>query len=171
MKKILAIALSLVMLCSLSVAFAADTLTAAGNKSSDITLTYTAQTASTKVISVDIAWDDVAVAYNGGAQGTWTADHTYTGSTAASWTDDKATVTVTNHSNIAVSAKAEYTKTDEAITGTIAGEATRNLDAGVVNQKDNADKETFELTLSGTPTATTASQVVGSLKITIAEVA
>ena len=89
--------------------FAADGVGEGGSDSADVTGTYAEGTSSIPVYSVDIAWEGLSFTYNGGNEGTWNPDtHQYDGSTEPGWADDEGVITITNHSNVAVTALSTY---------------------------------------------------------------
>lgn len=181
MKKILSLVLALALVMSLSVtAFAAETATSTGGDST-ITVkgTYNG-TASSETVSVDIAWDAMSFTYNAASQGTWVpGDHSYSGAAAESWSATGNTITVTNHSNVAVTASFAFAK-DSAVTTELTGSftygdktATENavtLAAGVVNGYDSADKVVATLAMNGSlPADWTAGNTIGTVTVTIAK--
>ena len=83
-----------------------------GNKSATITPSGTVGGSSivTDVVSVDILWDAMEFVYTPSSRGEWDPDsYTYVGGTAASWTSTTNTITVTNHSNVGVTAAFRFT--------------------------------------------------------------
>ena len=109
MKKIFALILAVMMIATMSVtAFAAelDADKVTGDKSKDVTAYYVAGQSTGPVYMVDIAWGSMEFTYTAASEGTWNPEsHTYDGVTAAGWTyaENANKVTVTNHSNAAVS--------------------------------------------------------------------
>ena len=62
------------------------------------------------VVSVDINWGAMEFTYN---KGTWDpVNHEYVNSTGEAWTAEGNTITVTNHSNVDVTASFEFVKAD-----------------------------------------------------------
>ncbi|MCD7768556.1 MAG: hypothetical protein LUH36_00330, partial [Oscillospiraceae bacterium] len=115
------LAIALVFALS-TTAFAAVT-ESGGSDSATVYATYAAGSAAQTVYSVDIAWGSMEFTYTGATEGAWnTGDHTYTGGTSAAWSCENGVnvVTVTNHSNVPISAALDYeSKADFAsITGT-----------------------------------------------------
>ena len=83
-----------------------------GNNSATITPSGTVGGSSvvTDVVSVDILWDAMEFVYTPSSRGEWDPDsYTYVGGTAASWTSTTNTITVTNHSNVGVTAAFRFT--------------------------------------------------------------
>lgn len=77
----------------------------AGAHTMDVQGKYQAGAAAVDIISVDIQWVGLEFTYTAGNAGTWNpAEHIYTDGTEGSWNDEKGSITVTNHSNVAVTA-------------------------------------------------------------------
>lgn len=101
-------------------------LSTPSNTKIPVTGTYQSNDSSVPVYSVDIAWGDMAFTYSAGGGTLWNpATHTYTQSTEpAGWRYSPATdtslagnqITLTNHSNAAVSYTATF-----ALSDTLAG--------------------------------------------------
>lgn len=110
MKKILSLLLTLIMVIGLSVtSYAADGIISGGTDSANVTGTYSSQ-ATVKVYSVDIAWEDLDFTYNGAFKGNWNPEkHEYEDGTTAGWAAGNGTITVTNHSNTAITVTPTYT--------------------------------------------------------------
>ena len=108
MKKIIALALSLIMVLSLSVsAFAAEVEAAGGTDKSDVTAKYQEGSAAVDTYSVVIAWENFAFTYTAG-QKTWNPDdHSLTDGASGGWSE-AGVITVTNHSNVKITATATY---------------------------------------------------------------
>ena len=145
--------------------------------SQDVKVTYTENPGVEKVYSVDVAWNGMeGFAYTGSADAKWDpSTHTYDDATGGSWTPATGTVTVTNHSNAAVTAAASYQAGTNytGITGTFTGsnedgqQTSEELATGVGRTYDTADSETFTLTLSGDNDINTAT--VGTATVTITQ--
>jgi len=114
MKKILSVAsvfaLILAMILNLSLsAFAATNTTGSGNTTIDVNAIYTNGVSTPDVISVDIAWGEMQFTYNVNGTKNWDAsNHQYVDNISKSWTAKGNTVTVTNHSNVAIKAELSF---------------------------------------------------------------
>lgn len=160
MKKLISLLLALVMVMGLATtAFAAETETTLNKDNGyayDIPVTgeYINELKSDEIISVDVEWGSMDFTYAATQQGTWNPKtHAYDNATEeAAWVNDTTSdITVTNHSNVDVTASFKFDA--ETSYSTVTGSFTQNsvdLDAGVVNKKDEADKETVTFTIGGT---------------------
>ena len=170
MKKIIALALSLIMVLSLSVsAFAAEVEAAGGTDKSDVKATYAEGSTAADTYSVVIAWENMAFTYTAG-QKTWNPDdHSLTDGASGTWST-AGVITVTNHSNVKITASAAYAKEasyEGAATFTCG--AAINLDAPEVDS-DYADAPSNTITV--TPGGTleddwTANAKIGTVTVTI----
>jgi hypothetical protein len=175
MKKILTLAVAILMVCALSVGTFAAThtdLTTEKKDSETITVTVTNApddgSAAAVVYKVDVAWSEMTMAYKftGSTQGaTWnpgthkyeTVDGSTTTVIDGAWTDDAAKVTVTNHSNNKVTAAVELGSSDYGVTFAVVGEASATLDDAAVvayGAYDSAPFKVFSIQASGTPDIT-----------------
>lgn len=150
MKKLLATALVLVLMLSLAAtAFAVGD---GGSEEQPVTVIVD-QSNVTTVYSVDIVWESLNFTYKLGA-GTWDPNsHTVTGG-SPQWDKTSAGITVTNHSNAAVSISAAFTSGTTAsknnVKATLANH-TFSLDAGQLNQHATADNDRITVSVEGTP--------------------
>lgn len=106
---------------------------------------------ATKILSVDVAWTSMNFRYAAQQQGTWQPDsHTYEGATTeAGWVNDSATITVNNHSNMAVTASLSYTPgTVTTVTGDF-GKKTMELETAEDTDKDNPPTDSTTFTVDG----------------------
>ena len=174
MKKALTYIIAFSLLFSMSVTASAtgtpETVGQNGSKEIDVTATYSTTSHTPNVYSVDIEWSSLNFTYTQKNTKIWNAEnHSYSTTTKGEWDKTTATITVTNHSNIAVNTEVEYT----AVAGTgIRGVVTNSsavLDAGEVGNYDGADSNTTTLTISGTPkdNATSETVKIGTVKVTI----
>lgn len=171
MKKVFALLLTLALIASLTVATLASTGSAAGqNTSKDLAVDYKEMVSSgSKVYSVDIAWSAVAFAYDAGNQGAWNPDdHTFSTPSDAQWTVDTINVTITNHSNAAVTATVAVIDGDTADGLTVTCDnGPQTLAAGEEGNYEGAANATFALTIDGVPTGAIAK--VATATVTIAD--
>ena len=174
MKKLIATALALTMTLSLSTtALAAGNVDGAGVGSQDpidVTAKYNNSTADPIVYSVDLTWDDMTFTYNESGTRTWDPDtHTYTDTTSAGWDKITAAVTATNHSNVQVTVKFDYTP--QGATGVKASMSKDSfqLAAGVENKPNEAATDSSILTITGTPnnSVTAEGVTIGTITVTI----
>ena len=166
MKKFFALALALVLTCTLAVTCFAATTAGTG----DVKATYVAGTTSAVVYDVDVSFGDMAFTYTAASQGTWDPDtHTYKNIADATWTvgENQNKITVTNHSNAAVAVTVSYAKATgfDGITGTVTN-GSFNLATAVGTAKENAPTNTATLNLSGDLAAGTTAATVGTLTVT-----
>ena len=149
MKKIIAIALSLILVLSLSVtAFAASPIVSTEGSDEGIAKgTYEAGSVAAAVYSVDVAWDGLtSFVYMDTVEGTWLPEsHTYDGFVEAHW-EGEATVTVTNHSNVDVTVGVAVAPEDGFAFDKENSADDYVLTAGVEGDKENADNLTVTIT-------------------------
>lgn len=175
MKKIFALLLCIAVFASVSVtSFAASTsidgegspnpATGLGNGEYSITVNadYIGGSGG-DVVSVDVQWDAMTFTYQEVTLGTWNpGSHSYIGTVDGGWSDNKPSITVTNHSNVDVTADFSfatgyssgiigtfYSKSGETYTALQSSEQTFDLAAGEVGKKDEADAKTFYFGIGG----------------------
>ena len=172
MKKIVSLILALAMVMSLSVtAFAAEGVTNGGTDTSDVKGTYSS-TATVTVYSVDIAWEGLSFTYNGAFEGNWNPEtHEYEDATAAGWAAGNGTITVTNHSNTAITATPSYTAKNGYETAGVSFSTSALNVATADNGVDGAAGSAVTGTITVTPTGSlpegTEDAVIGTITITI----
>lgn len=170
MKKFFTTSLAVAMAAATlgTTAFAADagskTLNSTNGYSHTIDVygTYTSYQESAEIISVDVEWEAMSFTYAEEQQGTWNpSTHEYDNDTEeAGWVDNSADITVTNHSNVDVTATfsfaAEDAYNDVSGTNYVTGEFKNvdensyvELNAGVENKKDKADSKTVTFEIGG----------------------
>lgn len=174
MKKLIATALALTMTLSLS-----TTALAAGNVNGavvgpqepiDVTAKYNDSTADPIVYSVDLKWDDMTFTYNESGTRTWDPDtHTYTDTTSAGWDKISAAVTATNHSNVQVTVKFDYTPQGATGVNASMSKDSFQLAAGVENKPNEAATNSSNLMIAGTPnnSVTAEGVTIGTITVTI----
>ena len=172
MKKILTLILALTLVMSLSVTAFAATNDGSQNTTIDVNALYSDGVSTPEVISVNVEWGAMSFTYSVSGTKQWDATkHEYTTNSNAAWTATGNTVTVTNHSNIAV--KAELAFTADTAYNTVTGsfdKATLLLDSGDGLTYANADKDTATLTLAGTLADTVkTSTKVGTITVSISK--
>lgn len=182
MKKIIAAILAVMMIAAMSTtAFAAEgtgTLKEGENsKSIDVTAKYTEGLDTVNTVSANISWGAMEFTYHVGGTKTWNPEtHKYdVTDTSGEWKVEGNTVTVENHSDIAIKVNFAYAKAEgfDGITGTLTV-AEDTLDAHPMAADPTstaaADKVETELTLSGTLANTVTNFTkVGTITVTIGE--
>lgn len=166
MKKICAILLAAVLLVSLTAVFAATTLTEAGSDKADINILVKQGTESTKIINVEVTWENLSFEYTTGGR-TWKpATHTFEYE-EGSWnkTEIANALTVKNHSNQALTAKLEIAACeDTAITFTGADTEARTLNSAVGTAVEDAPSESWTIGIGGKPTIDAGSSAMPTIK-------
>ena len=160
MKKILAMALALVMTFGLSVnalAVEPDELTtteAPYNVSTGtVSVTVNEGVDAGIVYSVTVEWTDTEVIYQKAGEGRWNPEtHAYDNATQDGWTNNTAAVKVTNHSNAAVDAVVENSVNNTGVSYEL-DPAEFNLATAENTEVEEAPSQTVTITAEGTPTA------------------
>lgn len=181
MKKVIAFIMTLALaisLCSVS-AFAAEINTAGGSTSTNVTGTYQAGSAASTVYKVDITWGAMEFTYTDASEGVWNpATHAFDGSSVAQWAPDVTDgnkITVTNHSNAAVTATLSFSAgaSYAGITGSFtetsgtANDGVLSLATAVGTTVANAPKAEAKLNLSGALASGTTDEVIGTVTVTL----
>ena len=157
MKKLIATALALTMVLSLSTtALAAGNVDGAGvgpQDPIDVTAKYNDGVTEPAVYSVDLAWEDMTFTYNESGTRTFTA-----------------AVTATNHSNAQVTVKFDYTPQGATGVNASMSKDSFKLAAGVENKPNEAATDSSILTITGTPnnSVTAEGVTIGTITVTIA---
>ncbi len=142
--------------------------------SADVKADYQAGTPEKAVYNVDITWGSLEFTYTDSSKGTWNpTTHKYDGAEGAEWTWETGAneITVTNHSNTAVTATATYTpKSGYESVSLIFDKGTVNLgtaDNGAVGGAGTPTSDTITVTPSGTLKESKTRAVIGTITITI----
>ena len=164
MKKIIAIALALVLTCALAVTCFAALETP---KTGDVTATYKAPDAAGIVYKVDVAFTAMSFTYTPEGNGTWdTTEHEYVEKAAAKW-EGTGTITVTNHSNAAFNVAISYEAAEgfEAATANFS-KTNFTLDSAATNNEATTDNAT--LTMGGSlPASATTATTIGTVTVAL----
>ena len=148
MKKLFSTMLALAMLAAapLTVFGSGSSKNTGGSTEIDVNGRYIEGSAAT-LISVDITWDDMNFVYNDGER-TWDPDkHEYITSDG-SWTTEKKTVSIKNHSNTAVKAEFSFTSSLDGINGSF-GSKTLQLETAVGKAVENTPTASTDFGISG----------------------
>lgn len=172
MKKTVSLLLALALLLSVSVvAFAAEGVGNGGSDSASVKGTYKGKAAAV-VYSVDIAWEGLEFTYNGAYDGEWNpATHSYDNSTEAGWAEGTGTITVTNHSNIGITAVPSYTAEsgyeDAGMSFSTSSLVVATADNGVDGAAGQAVTGTITVSPTGKLPEGTENATIGTITITI----
>ena len=175
MKKILAIALAVVMTMAMSVtAFAAEaTLDAAGSVEITTKGVYNNNTeTAADVIAVDIVWDDMTFTYNAEGALEYNPDKMWDEKAGqAGWKNETKKITISNRSNVGITASSAYSggyltvsNTDSALTIDKAtpGDASKNA-AGTASVGE------ITVTPASSAQSISAETNLGNITLTIAK--
>lgn len=174
MKKVLSIALIAMLVFSfgtMSVFAESDTLTGAGSKTIDVKAKYTDGVTTPTVYSVDLTWGAMEFTYSVSGTKTWNpSTHVYDVVTTPTWTAAGNTVTVTNHSNAAVTAAFVYAKAAgfDGVNGTFNNASLPLLATVEGSAVGSAPSGSTTLTLDGTLANTVTNFTkVGTITVTL----
>ena len=141
-----------------------------GGKEIEVKAKYSIVSTTPASYSVDLRWTDMTFTYTREDTHIWDPlTHTYKTGSKSGWDRTRGSITVTNHSNVAVQVKMEYLpEPDTGVKGVLKNASAR-LKAGVLGDYGGADSMTATLTVSGTPekTVTAEGTNIGKLRITI----
>ena len=171
MRKLFAMFLAACLVGAIGItAFAAERIGQAGTKEIEVTAKYASATSTPAVYSVDLDWSSMIFTYTQHNIQSWNAgDHSYRLTSKGEWDNDTATITVTNHSNVAVKVKMTYAAVGGlGVKGKLTN-ASATLAAGEVGDYSQADSVTATLTISGTPSTeiTADGTKIGTIKVSI----
>lgn len=171
MKKLAVAALTLTMAFSMSTpAYAAGNITV-DQASADIKASYQeGNTLTENVYSVDVNWGSLEYTYHPSKTKTWnteTLKYDTKGDPYWECDNDQNKITVTNHSNTAISTNFEYEQVNKSVNGTF-DKTNFNLKSADGTKANAAPTETVTLTLDGSM-AENEDSTVGSVKVTIGD--
>lgn len=168
MKKLLALTLTMAMLFTMTAMAENKITTNQGTASTDVKATYVAGSPDTTIYSVDITWGSMDFTYTDGSKGTWNPEtHSYDDGTDGKWTATGNTITVTNHSNAAVSATISFNTDITTITPIFDNEVLK-LATADGTAVDSAPTATSTLTLDGSIESTDiVDGKIGTVTVTI----
>ena len=174
MKKLFAFILAVMMTATMSTtAFAATN--EGGNTTINVKGTYEGAQGAGDKISVDVAWEGMEFTYTEASEGTWDpTTHSYKDTAAGSWSTNKGTITVTNHSNVAVTATLGFTSAVDGVIGTFTetsgteNDSVLALDTAVGTEVANAPKAAAQFGISGAA-ITETKDTLGTITVTIAK--
>ena len=159
MKKFFALALALVLTFAMAVTCFAATLTAPGQTTGGVYATYVPAAAAGTVYQVDVAFGEMQFTYTPEGNGEWdTENHQYVNKAAPKWEAAGNTITVTNHSNAAVTVNLSY----KAATGFEAATASFDKTTFTLGSADvefKAVSDSATLTMGGSIPAGTNGQI------------
>lgn len=120
------------------------------SKNIDVYGTYSKDLYADQVLSVIVAWDDMNFTYASQQQGTWDSEtHHYAGGKdSAEWVKNQASIWITNHSNMGVTADLTFNQTASAI-GSFGGKNHVELTTAVGTTYDQAPSDTVTFTVGG----------------------
>lgn len=124
MKKttIFASAIALALSMSLSTFAASTTIEDTSSTTIGVSGKYESIQGGADKISVNISWEDMKFTYSEGYIGDWNEDtHQYDNYIAPSWSTNRQGITVTNHSNVDITATFDFTQNVEIQDKTITG--------------------------------------------------
>ncbi len=166
MKKLFALVLAVMMIATMSVtAFAATN--EGGDTSINVKGTYVAAQGAGEKISVDVEWAGMEFTYTEGTAGEWLPnEHKYAANAAGAWSDNKGTVTVTNHSNVAVTATLSFAPAVDGVIGTF-DKNTLALASAENTAVAEAPNDTAQFGISGAA-ITETKDTLGTITVAIA---
>lgn len=128
--------------------------------------------------SVNVAWTSMKFSYSGTEDDEWNvATHKYDTTGSGTWDSQSGTVTVTNHSDVAVGLDGKYASTTGYVSGTPKDGVTVTYTPFGLNKLDAATPDSLEtpgntqstskINISGAPTADLSAVTAGTITVTI----
>lgn len=178
MKKFACFVLALAMVFSLGIsASAASPIQALGGTDSNTVTVKVEASAATTVYYVEVSWDSLYFQYNFSGQNWDPTTHQY--SNSGGWTtgteNPTANITVTNHSNAAVTANVKFVENEvekdsvgmvDGVTASLSNNSIQ-LATAVGTTFANAPSGVAKLTISGAPTNNSAIEISKDIVVKI----
>ena len=143
-----------------------------GTGTTDITITgiFQAGEPAANVISVDLVWDNMDFTYTAPSKGKWNpGTHEYENATVGGWaatSGTNPTITVTNHSNIAVKASFAFATDIDGMNGSFTKKALL-LDTAEGKAQNNAPRDWTAFSVSGG--TIDVSKLIGTITVTVGD--
>ena len=163
MKKLFSLFLAIMMIATIALPVFAEESVDANGGSANVNVNGVVQytgSSETQTISVDVAWEDMTFTYVEGVHFGWNPEnHEYAGAYEGYWENDRADITVTNHSNTEVNATLSFESGVDTVGGAFT-EGSGTMDDGVLELASAVDTEVEEA-----PTATATFNISGSISV------
>lgn len=163
MKKLCTLFLAIIMIATLALPVFAEESVDANGGSANVNVNGVIQytgSSETQIISVDVAWENMTFTYVEGVHFGWNPEnHEYAGAYEGYWENDRADITVTNHSNIEVNATLSFESGVDTVSGAFT-EGSGTMDDGVLELASAVDTEVEEA-----PSATATFNISGSISV------
>ena len=163
MKKLYSLLLAIMMIATIALPVFAEESVDANGGSANVNVNGVVQytgSSETQIISVDVAWEDMTFTYVEGVHFGWNPEnHEYAGAYEGYWENDRADITVTNHSNTEVNATLFFESGVDTVSGAFT-EGSGTMDDGVLELASAVDTGVEEA-----PTATATFNISGSISV------
>lgn len=163
MKKLFSLLLAIMMIATIALPVFAEESVDANGGSANVNVNGVVQytgSSETQTISVDVAWEDMTFTYVEGVHFGWNPEnHEYAGAYEGYWENDRADITVTNHSNTEVNATLSFESGVDTVGGAFT-EGSGTMDDGVLELASAVDTEVEEA-----PTATATFNISGRISV------
>lgn len=163
MKKLFSLLLAIMMIATIALPVFAEESVDANGGSANVNVSGVVQytgSSETQTISVDVAWEDMTFTYVEGVHFGWNPEnHEYAGAYEGYWENDRADITVTNHSNTEVNATLSFESGVDTVGGAFT-EGSGTMDDGVLELASAVDTEVEEA-----PTATATFNISGRISV------